>query len=128
VGQPVQRVRYGAQSDLRYGVVDALGVQAVELPYREELSMLVVLPDAGRFDEVEAALATELLDRIHSGMSRETVALRLPKLELRFATVNAMSAYSPSVDSTIVIADNRSVKNPDQADVKRSMLETSESA
>ena len=56
------------------------GWQAVELPYDgEELSMVVVLPDAGRFDEIDAGLDAASLDGMLAGLSHAPLALTLPK-------------------------------------------------
>lgn len=60
------------------------GWQAVELPYvGDELAMLLVVPDAGRFEEVEAALGAGLLDDARGGLVNAEVALGLPKFEFR---------------------------------------------
>jgi serpin B len=61
------------------------GWQAVELPYlRDELAMLVIVPDQGRFAEVEGRLATGLVTEAVAGLSEGTeVSLALPKFEFR---------------------------------------------
>lgn len=61
------------------------GWQAVELPYlHDELSMLVIVSDDGRFAEVESSLATGLIDDTVAGLSQGTkVALTMPKFEFR---------------------------------------------
>ncbi len=60
------------------------GWVAVSLPYvGEQLSMLVVLPDAGRFDEVEAALGPGLYATIDASLTAARVALALPKWEVQ---------------------------------------------
>jgi serpin B len=56
------------------------GYEAVELPYDgEELSMVVVLPAAGRFGEVEAALDGAELIAICDGLAPAAVSLSLPR-------------------------------------------------
>lgn len=60
------------------------GWQAVELPYvGGELAMLIVVPDRGRFEEVEGGLATGLLDEAIAGLESADVGLGLPKWEFR---------------------------------------------
>lgn len=60
------------------------GWVAVSLPYvGHQLSMLVVLPDAGRFDEVEAALGSELYATIDASLTSARVALALPRWEVK---------------------------------------------
>ncbi len=59
------------------------GLQAVELPYDgEKLSMLVLLPDEGRFREFESALDSPLLRRIMQDMRGVGVVLGMPKFKL----------------------------------------------
>jgi serpin B len=59
------------------------GWQAVELPYvGREIAMLVLVPDAGRFAEVEAGLAGALPDAA-AGLEDAEVVLGLPKWEFR---------------------------------------------
>jgi len=70
------------------------GWVAVSLPYvGDQLSMLVVVPDAGRFDEVEAALGTELYAAIDGALASQRVALALPRWEVdsRFQLADVLS-------------------------------------
>lgn len=82
------------EEELAYAQGD--GWQAVELPYESyELSMLILLPDAGRFREFEGSLDAELLDQMVSQLWYPLVALELPRFEFdsRFelaATLKAM--------------------------------------
>ena len=88
-----------------YCADESLGVRAVDLPYREGISMLVILPDPERFDEVGTALSTGFLKRVVSGMKNESLHLRLPKLELGFSSALATllqelgmhAAFDPTV-------------------------------
>ena len=67
----------------RYAVGD--GWQAVELPYvGEHLAMVFLVPDAGRFAEVEGLLGAGLLDEVVAGLAGVEVRLALPKFEFRF--------------------------------------------
>src|SRR3990172_9369908 len=59
------------------------GWQAVELPYTgEELSMIIVVPDAGSFPAVEESVGA-LLDQVRAALTRSEVYLSLPKFEIR---------------------------------------------
>ncbi len=68
----VQEETYG------YAILD--GYRALELPYQNgDVSMLVVLPDEGRFGAVEQALSSAMMDEIASGLTYGPVMLSLPK-------------------------------------------------
>ncbi len=55
---------------------------ATELPYQgEELSMLVIVPEAGRYEEVEARLSTGLVAEIDGVATSGSVELYLPRFE-----------------------------------------------
>jgi serpin B len=66
-----------------YGEGD--GWQAIRLPYAGEASMLVIAPDAGRFDEVAAAIDLTLLDQVRSTSRDHQVDLSMPRFEFRSA-------------------------------------------
>jgi serpin B len=58
------------------------GYQAVELPYDgNELSMLIIVPDKGHFQEFENGFDVSGLNAIIDGLSNREVALELPKFE-----------------------------------------------
>jgi len=66
-----------------FGYSSGDGWQAVELPYvGNELAMLVLVPDTGRFGETEAALEAVMGDAV-DGLRPATVALGLPRWEFR---------------------------------------------
>ncbi|NQV07419.1 serpin family protein [bacterium] len=68
-----------------YAVGD--GWQAVDLAYLGgDLSMLVIVPDTGRFAEVEAMLAAGLLDDAVAGLHPANLLLAFPKFETRTQT------------------------------------------
>jgi serpin B len=73
-------------SSFPYGAGE--GWQAVELPYlHDELSMLIVVPDQGRFAEVETRLASGLIGEAAAGLMRGAeVNLTMPKFEFRTQT------------------------------------------
>lgn len=56
---------------------------AVRLPYAGDASMLVVVPDPGRFEEVAAAFGPDDLARIAETEAVHAVDLTLPRFEIR---------------------------------------------
>jgi serpin B len=78
-----------------FGYAEGEGVQAVELPYDGgELSMVILLPDAGEFDAFEGALDAGWVDGIVGDLSHRQVALTMPKFEFEsgFSLVDALTA------------------------------------
>jgi serpin B len=70
-----------AQSE-SLGYVAGDGYQAVDLLYSGgELSMTIVLPAEGRFEEVEAALDADQVSMILDSLRRQQIALAMPKFE-----------------------------------------------
>jgi serpin B len=60
------------------------GWQALELPYlRHELGMTLIVPDEGRFSEVEGSLSRGLVADVSAGRTPVEVALTMPKSESR---------------------------------------------
>jgi len=58
------------------------GYQAVELPYeRRELSMVILLPEAGQFEAFEGSLDAERVDTIVKDLASRQVALSMPRFE-----------------------------------------------
>jgi serpin B len=63
-----------------YGYAAGAGYQAVELPYDgDELAMLIVVPDAGRFAEVEASLDGAAVAGLAAGLEPHALTVTLPK-------------------------------------------------
>ena len=63
-----------------FGYAEGKGYQAVELPYEgEELSMILLLPEAGRFEEFASALDANRVASILQDISPEEVHLTMPK-------------------------------------------------
>ena len=57
--------------------------QAVELPYQGgDMSMIILLPDAGRFNEFEDFLDSHLLDSATKNLARHRVNLTMPKFKM----------------------------------------------
>jgi serpin B len=60
------------------------GWQTVELPYsRNELTMLLIVPDKGRFAEVEARVKSGLVGQAVAALAATRVELSMPKFEFR---------------------------------------------
>jgi serpin B len=61
---------------------EGAGYKAVALPYDGgELSMLVIVPDAGTFDAFEQSLTGAVVEGVVSGLKASDVMLTLPKFE-----------------------------------------------
>jgi serpin B len=87
--------------------LDGDNFQAVELPYDgRELSMLVILPDAGKFSNIENALDAVQVSSIIKNLAARQVALSMPsfKFESEFglnktlSTMGMPEAFSTSAD------------------------------
>ena len=66
----------------RLGYANGEGYLAVELPYRgRDMSMTILLPDAGTFREFEESLDAELVAGILGDIEREYIELTMPKFE-----------------------------------------------
>mgnify|MGYP006277618157 CR=1 FL=1 len=83
------------------------GYGAVELPYRgTEGNMLLIVPDEGRFREIEERLDPELIRRTDASMRHVNLRLTLPKftstsrfsLEDALASMGMPSAFGPAAD------------------------------
>ena len=70
------------------------GYQALELPYiSPNVRMFFILPDAGRFAEIEAGMDATFFDRVHGELSDNyEVDLRLPKFTIDGVTVSLSEA------------------------------------
>jgi serpin B len=82
-GEVVTTTMMSQETRYLYGSGD--GWQAVELPYvGDQLAMLVIVPDAGRFTEIEGKLASGLIDDAVAALGRGTkLDLTMPKFEFR---------------------------------------------
>lgn len=85
------------------------GWQAVELPYvGEQLAMLLIVPDEGRFSEIEGGLAEGLIDEAaHSVAPGPEVTLTMPKFEFRMQA---------GLNNALVALGMRSAFDPASAD------------
>lgn len=67
------------------GYGEGAGYQALELPYDGgELSMLIILPEAGTLAQFEAALDLAKLDAIAGSVSEHQVDLQMPKFKIEY--------------------------------------------
>jgi serpin B len=80
-GSNVQVDLMSQSESLLYGAGD--GYQAVRLPYAGGLSMVVIVPDAGKLSSFERGLDGAALRRIASGLSSTQVVLSMPKFSFR---------------------------------------------
>ena len=84
------------------------GLQALELPYAGgQLSMLILLPDEGRFDELQASLDAEELEVLIAGLESQNVELWLPKFTYE---------YSLSLKDCLMAMGMADAFDPDRAD------------
>ena len=89
------------------------GWQAVDLAYTgHELSMLVIVPDSGRFEEIERRLGSGLVEEVRSALASSEVRLSLPKFEIRtqadlnsaLAALGIVDAFDPNAADFIGIS------------------------
>ena len=90
-----------------FGYNAGQGYQAVELPYDgRELSMVILVPEAGEFEAFEDSLDAGRVAGILEGLRPGQVALSMPKFEIEasFSLVDALTAmgmpdaFSPDAD------------------------------
>jgi serpin B len=80
-GSVVQADLMSQSENLAYGAGD--GYQAVRLPYAGGLSMVVMVPNAGKLSTFESGLDGVALRRIVNGLSGTQVVLSMPKFSFR---------------------------------------------
>jgi serpin B len=86
-----------------FGYATGDGYQAVELPYDGgELSMIILLPEAGEFKKFEGSLDVQRVDAIIRGLQSKEVILTMPKFEFEseFGLKGALSALGMPVAFT----------------------------
>jgi serpin B len=70
------------RNDESFGYTDGDGYLAVELPYDgHELSMVIVMPEAGQFDAFEVSLTGEFVADIIGSLEYQRIMLSMPKWE-----------------------------------------------
>lgn len=89
-----------------HGYSEGNGWKAVELKYDgEELSMVIILPDTGRFAEIEGAMTSEWIDDLVDSMGEYSVTLTMPKWEFEsqfgladtLKSMGIVDAFNPGV-------------------------------
>ncbi|KTG29037.1 serpin family protein [Haloferax profundi] len=99
-------------SRLNYASVP--GAQAVELPYiGEQVSMVLLLPDEGEFEQFEQSLTADRLFGIFQEMSDATGTLALPKFEFEtevqlskaLSDLGMPTAFGPGADFGGMVED-----------------------
>jgi serpin B len=69
--------------NLQLPYADGDGFQAVRLPYAGDASMLIILPDPGRFEQMADQFSASDLDAIRRAESEHLVGLSMPTFEFR---------------------------------------------
>lgn len=88
------------------------GYLAARLPYAGSASMLVVVPDEGRFSEVVGRFGPEDLDRVRAKLSVHQVDLALPRFEFR-----SQLGLKPPLRDLGIVAAFTEPSRPDGADL-----------
>lgn len=79
----------GMTQTLETSVAQGDGWQAVELPYvGEQTSMVLVVPDAGKFSAIEKGLSGDFVQSTFAALSSANVHVTLPKFSIKGATVH----------------------------------------
>ncbi len=100
-----QMMKTGQDASFRYLKED--GYQVVELPYiGNQVSMLVVVPDQGKFEEYEAQFSIEELNHIVDSLNYSPLELTFPKFEFEteislastLSTMGMPTAFSDAAD------------------------------
>ena len=69
------------------------GWQAVQLPYvGEQTSMVLVVPDVGKFPAIEKGLSGDFVQSVFAGLSSANVHVTLPKFSIKGSTVHLKDA------------------------------------
>jgi serpin B len=77
-----------------YSYMAGQGYQAITLPYRGGVSMLVLAPDAGQLSAFEAGLDAARLQTTLDGLATREIALTLPKFEYHSESISLRSQLS----------------------------------
>ncbi|MDQ3938717.1 MAG: serpin family protein [Chloroflexota bacterium] len=80
LGGPAVDVRM-MHANLRSGYGLGRGWEAIRLAYAGNASMLVIVPDTDRFDEIESRLDADLLEAVRDSLTDTSVDLVLPRWE-----------------------------------------------
>ena len=94
-------------SDASFPYYQGEGFQAVDLPYLGgQVSMLVIVPDEGKFTDFEVNLNSEILDEIIGNLAYQPMYLNFPKFEFEteiglatiLANMGMPSAFNDGAD------------------------------
>lgn len=97
----------------RWSYVDGDGFQAVRLPYAGDASMLIILSDTGRFEEIVHRLNASELDAIrHAESGHYKVELAMPRFEFR-----SQLQLKPALQELGMVAAFKDPRLPDGADL-----------
>jgi len=83
-----------------FGYATGDGYQAVELPYDgNQLSMIILLPDSGKFESFQNSLNASLVNHIVSDLQSQEVDLTMPKFqfESEFSLADTLAAMGMPV-------------------------------
>jgi serpin B len=106
-GEQVSVPMMAQRDPVSYPYFQGEGFQAVELPYvGGEVSMLILLPDSGRFSSFEGRFSAEKLQEITEGLTPQSIDLRMPRFEFEseFSLAGTLAAmgmpqpFSPTAD------------------------------
>jgi serpin B len=91
------------------------GYQAVELPYKGgEMSMVILVPDAGQFEAFEAALGAGRVDAILGELEPKQVDLKLPKFSYESSFSLAQKLAAMGMPDAFEAADFSGMDGTDQ--------------
>lgn len=71
-----------------YAYMAGQGFQAIALPYRGGVSMVVLVPDAGQLDSFEKTLNNKRLQSVLDGLKPQAVRLTIPKFNYQSPTIS----------------------------------------
>jgi serpin B len=103
---------------LRCAYAAGQGYQAIELPYAEErLDLVAVLPDAGNYEALDAALNPTWFDALRASLTEDVVNVGLPKLDLsqHVSMKNALEALGMTTAFALGSADFSGMTSEDVA-------------
>ncbi len=103
-GAEIQVPIMHGEQNMPYYVGD--GYQAMEMPYKgEQLSMVLILPDAGQYESFEDTFTTAVLDTVLSRLQTQHITFSIPKfgfysnfdLVANMQTMGITDAFIPGV-------------------------------
>ncbi len=101
-----------------FGYASGDGYQAVDLPYMgNQLSMLVIVPDLGKFADIESTFDAARFEQAKGSVTPQLVSLGLPRFEFETSTglsdilaeMGMPEAFSDQADFTGMADDNLAI-------------------